>query len=139
MADDLAGVLAAFLERAALYSEMDEDRENRDYVRLLTIHSAKGLEFGTVFLVGAEEGLFPGYRAMDSETDIEEERRLAYVAMTRAKVKLYVTTARSRLVFGQTQCLADSRFSSDNGYSLEDHQVRPPGPGFGIAGIFDHR
>jgi DNA helicase II / ATP-dependent DNA helicase PcrA len=110
LAEDLVGILAAFLERAALYSEMDEDRENRDYVRLLTIHSAKGLEFGTVFLVGAEEGLFPGYRAMGSEIDIEEERRLAYVAMTRAKYKLYITTARSRLVFGQTQSLAVSRF-----------------------------
>jgi DNA helicase II / ATP-dependent DNA helicase PcrA len=110
LADDLPGILASFLERAALYSEMDEDRENRDYVRLLTIHSAKGLEFGVVFLVGAEEGLFPGYRAMGSEADIEEERRLAYVAMTRAKKKLYITTARSRLVFGQTQSMAVSRF-----------------------------
>ncbi len=110
LATDLPGMLASFLERAALYSEMDEDRENRDYVRLMTIHSAKGLEFGAVFLVGAEEGLFPGYRAMGSESDIEEERRLAYVAMTRAKQKLYITTARSRLVFGQTQSLAVSRF-----------------------------
>ena len=110
LAEDLQGVLSAFLERAALYAEMDEDRENQDYVRLMTIHSAKGLEFGTVFLIGTEEGLFPGYRAMGSESDIEEERRLAYVAITRAKHKLYVTTARSRLVFGQTQSLSVSRF-----------------------------
>lgn len=110
LADDLLSVLSSFLERAALYSEMDEDADNQDYVRLLTIHSAKGLEFGTVFLVGAEEGLFPGYRAMDNESDIEEERRLAYVAITRAKSKLYITTSRSRLVFGQTQNLAVSRF-----------------------------
>ncbi len=110
LAEDLPGVLSAFLERAALYSEMDEDRDNNDYIRLLTIHSAKGLEFGTVFLVGAEEGLFPGYRAMSSESDIEEERRLAYVAITRAKSRLYVTTARTRLVFGQTQSLMVSRF-----------------------------
>ena len=110
LATDLTSMLRAFLERAALYSEMDEDRENQDYVRLMTIHSAKGLEFGTVFLIGAEEGLFPGYRAMGSEMDIEEERRLAYVAMTRARQKLFITTARTRLVFGQTQNLMVSRF-----------------------------
>ena len=109
-AEDLHGVLGSYLERAALYSEMDEDRENQDYVRLMTIHSAKGLEFGTVFLIGAEEGLFPGYRANESEAAIEEERRLAYVAITRAKNKLYITTARSRLVFGQTQSMPVSRF-----------------------------
>ncbi len=73
------------MERAALYSEMDEDRENQDYVRLMTIHSAKGLEFDLVFLVGAEEGLFPGYRAYEDQEAIEEERRLAYVAITRAR------------------------------------------------------
>jgi DNA helicase-2/ATP-dependent DNA helicase PcrA len=110
LATDLTSMLRAFLERAALYSEMDEDRENQDYVRMMTIHSAKGLEFGTVFLIGAEEGLFPGYRAMGSEMDIEEERRLAYVAMTRARQKLFITTARTRLVFGQTQNLMVSRF-----------------------------
>jgi len=113
LADDLFSVLSSFIERAALYSEMDEDRENQDYVRLLTIHSAKGLEFGTVFLIGAEEGLFPGYRANESEAAIEEERRLAYVAITRAKRKLYITTARSRLVFGQTQSMPVSRFVRD--------------------------
>ena len=113
LAQDLPSVLASFLERAALYAEMDEDRENQDYVRLMTIHSAKGLEFGTVFLVGAEEGLFPGYRSMENEADIEEERRLAYVAITRAKRKLYITTARSRLVFGQTQNLSVSRFAQE--------------------------
>lgn len=110
LAEDLPAVLNAFLERAALYSEMDDDRVQQDFVRLMTIHSAKGLEFKAVFLVGAEEGLFPGYRAMGSESDIEEERRLAYVAITRARVKLYVTTARDRLVFGQTQRLGVSRF-----------------------------
>lgn len=109
-ADDLTGVLAAFLERAALYAEMDEDKDNQNYVRLMTIHSAKGLEFDYVFLVGAEEGLFPGYRARDFEADMEEERRLAYVAITRAREKLYVTSARSRLVFGQTMNLPVSRF-----------------------------
>ncbi len=110
LSDDLLSVLRSFMERAALYSEMDEDSDNQDYVRLMTIHSAKGLEFGTVFLIGAEEGLFPGYRANESEAAIEEERRLAYVAITRAKRKLYITTARYRLVFGQTQSMPVSRF-----------------------------
>ena len=110
LADDLHSVLSSFIERAALYSEMDEDSENKDYVRLMTIHSAKGLEFGTVFLVGAEEGLFPGYRATESEAAIEEERRLAYVAITRAKRKLYISTARYRMIFGQTQSMPVSRF-----------------------------
>jgi DNA helicase-2/ATP-dependent DNA helicase PcrA len=102
--------LRSFLERAALYSEMDADQAQQDTVRLMTIHSAKGLEFGTVFLIGAEEGLFPGYRAMGNESDIEEERRLAYVAITRARLKLYVLTARTRIVFGQTQSFSVSRF-----------------------------
>lgn len=112
-AGDLNGVLAAFLERTALYAAMDEDKENQNYVRLMTIHSAKGLEFDNVFLIGAEEGLFPGYRARDSESDMEEERRLAYVAITRAREKLYVTAARSRLVFGQTMSMPVSRFFQD--------------------------
>jgi DNA helicase-2/ATP-dependent DNA helicase PcrA len=110
IATTLPDILNAFLERAALYTEMDNDQGENDFVRLMTIHSAKGLEFKTVFLIGAEEGLFPGYRAMASESDIEEERRLAYVAITRARQKLYITTTRSRLVFGQTQSLMVSRF-----------------------------
>ena len=105
-----AGMLRLYLERAALYSEIDELTEEDDTVRLMTIHSAKGLEFDTVFLIGAEEGLFPGYRSMGSESDIEEERRLAYVAITRAKRKLTITSARTRLLFGQTQSLMVSRF-----------------------------
>ena len=110
LATTLPDILNAFLERAALYSEMDDDRAQNDFIRLMTIHSAKGLEFKAVFIIGAEEGLFPGYRAMASETDIEEERRLAYVAITRARNKLYITTTRSRLVFGQTQAMPVSRF-----------------------------
>ncbi len=108
--EDNAGVLRLYLERAALYSEVDEMTEEDDSIRLMTIHSAKGLEFDTVFLIGAEEGLFPGYRSMGSEQDIEEERRLAYVAITRAKRKLVITSAKSRMLFGQTQSLLVSRF-----------------------------
>ena len=109
-ATDLPGILQLYLQNAALYSEGDDQDENEDFVRLLTIHSAKGLEFPVVFMVGVEEGIFPGYRSMESEKQIEEERRLAYVAVTRAKTKLYITTARSRMLFGQTQQLRPSRF-----------------------------
>jgi len=114
---DLSGLLSAYLENAALYSEGDND-EADDYARLLTIHSAKGLEFSVVFLIGAEEGIFPGSRAIDNLEAIEEERRLAYVAITRAKSKLHITAARSRMLFGQTQELPVSRFVKeiDNKY-----------------------
>ncbi len=108
--NDLTGVLQAYLENAALYSEGDDDDSSDDHVRLLTIHSAKGLEFGAVFLIGVEEGIFPGIRSMDSEENIEEERRLMYVAITRAKKRLFLLTARSRMLFGQTQELMPSRF-----------------------------
>ncbi len=101
--EDLSGLLEAFLERAALYSDLDQDESEDNLVRLMTIHSAKGLEFDTVFLIGVEEGLFPGYRSMGNREDYEEERRLAYVAMTRARKKLYLTATRTRLIFGQTQ------------------------------------
>lgn len=108
----LAEKLTAYLENTALYTEMDEDVHDDNFVRLMTIHSAKGLEFNYVFLIGAEDGIFPGNRSIQSgsEEDIEEERRLAYVAITRARRKLYITTARERMVFGQTQCLPVSRF-----------------------------
>ena len=107
---DLPGLLQSYLENAALYSEGDNQDESEDFVRLLTIHSAKGLEFPVVFLVGVEEGIFPGHRSMDSKESMEEERRLAYVAVTRAKKKLFITSARSRMLFGQTQQLKPSRF-----------------------------
>ena len=107
---DLRGLLQAYLENAALYSAGDEEEGNDNFVSLLTIHSAKGLEFGAVFLIGAEEGIFPGTRSMDSTESIEEERRLMYVAITRAKKKLHITSARSRILFGQTSMMNPSRF-----------------------------
>ena len=76
----------------------------------MSIHSAKGLEFGVVFLVGAEEGVFPSYKCLSSEADLEEERRLKYVAVTIAKKNLFITLTRNRMLFGQTQCNAPSRF-----------------------------
>ncbi len=106
----LVELLTAFLEQSALYSEMDLEGQGDDYVRLMTIHSAKGLEFKVVFLIAAEETIFPNRRATDTPEGEEEERRLAYVAITRARDKLYVTTARSRMLYGQTQYLPVSRF-----------------------------
>ena len=76
----------------------------------MTVHSAKGLEFPVVFLTGMEEGLFPGYRSQTDMAELEEERRLAYVAITRAKEKLYITYAKNRMLFGRTQFSTESQF-----------------------------
>ncbi len=102
--------LSGFLEEIALYTELDRYDENGDYVSLMTIHSAKGLEFDTVFTVGMEEKIFPSARSSDNPEDIEEERRLAYVAITRAKKHLYLTYATSRMLFGRTEYNHVSRF-----------------------------
>jgi DNA helicase-2/ATP-dependent DNA helicase PcrA len=88
-----------FIDHAALVSDTD-DYDEKAPVTLMTLHSAKGLEFSTVFLVGLEEGLFPHIRSMSNEAEIEEERRLCYVGMTRAEKKLYLTRARCRRFFG---------------------------------------
>ena len=101
--------LTQFLEGVGLFSETDKI-ENKDRVQLLTMHAAKGLEFPVVWVTGFEEGLFPHYRALMSNAEMEEERRLCYVAITRAKVKLYLTRARRRSVFGQSQANPPSRF-----------------------------
>jgi len=108
----LAAKLTSYLENTALYSELDNEEYGDNVVKLMTIHSAKGLEFDYVFLVGVEESLFPGTRSIQSgsEEEIEEERRLAYVAITRARKNLIITTAKNRMVFGQTQCNPVSRF-----------------------------
>lgn len=102
--------LSEFLEDVALVSDVDRYDESADAVVLMTIHSAKGLEFPTVFLPGMEEGLFPGYRAIFENDEIEEERRLAYVAITRAKKKLYITLAHERMLNGSTNYNPPSRF-----------------------------
>ncbi|MFR4972132.1 MAG: ATP-dependent helicase [Butyricicoccus pullicaecorum] len=85
--------LAGFLEEMALYTDADQDENEDDTVLMMTMHSAKGLEFPTVFLCGMEDGLFPSFRADESDEDLEEERRLCYVAITRAKQQLYLTCA----------------------------------------------
>ncbi|MBQ1434814.1 MAG: UvrD-helicase domain-containing protein [Clostridia bacterium] len=102
--------LRGFLEEIALYTDLDSQDNSADSVTMLTIHSAKGLEFDTVFLVGTDEGIFPSSRSFDFPEEIEEERRLCYVAVTRAKRQLYITRARERLVFGKTMYPRPSRF-----------------------------
>ncbi len=102
--------LAEFLESITLSSDIDGMEENEDSVTLMTLHSAKGLEFPVVFLVGMEEGLFPSYRSIGEQRELEEERRLCYVGITRAKEKLYLTCAKQRTIFGSTSCNKISRF-----------------------------
>lgn len=106
-------LLEAFLERVVLSSALDQEEGDDNHVKLLTIHSAKGLEFDLVFLVGMEEGIFPGFQSLQTAEGLEEERRLAYVAVTRAKKKLYITMAKTRLLFGRTSAQQLSRFVSE--------------------------
>ena len=105
--------LEGYLANVALYTDMDNYDADADCVVLMTIHSAKGLEFPTVFLVGMEETIFPGIRAIGEPEEMEEERRLCYVAVTRAKEKLYLTSAHNRLIFGRTTANRVSRFVSE--------------------------
>ena len=108
-----APTLNGFLENVALVADIDSFDENSDYVVLMTLHSAKGLEFPNVYLAGLEDGLFPSYMSItsdNSQAEIEEERRLAYVGITRAKKNLTITSARVRMVRGQTQYGKVSRF-----------------------------
>ncbi len=102
--------LAGFLEEIALYTDLEQYNEGDDAVVLMTMHSAKGLEFPHVFLVGFEEGLFPGMRAIGDQEEMEEERRLCYVAITRAKEKLAISYARQRMLYGRTNASMPSRF-----------------------------
>ena len=104
--------LTGFLEEVALVSDVDKYDESADAVVLMTIHSAKGLEFPVVFLTGMEEGIFPGTQCLIEPEELSEERRLAYVAITRAKEALYLTCARGRLLYGRTQYNPISRFVS---------------------------
>ncbi|MGN0632373.1 MAG: ATP-dependent helicase [Oscillospiraceae bacterium] len=102
--------LEGFLEEVSLYTDIDKYDPDSDFVSLMTIHSAKGLEFDQVFLPGLEENVFPSSRSSENPEDIEEERRLAYVALTRAKRKLYISHAMSRMLFGRTNSNRPSRF-----------------------------
>ncbi len=102
--------LAGFLDSVALYTDLDDANAGDDFVSLMTMHSAKGLEFPTVYAVGMEEGLFPGTRSFNDAEELEEERRLCYVAMTRARERLVMTNARQRMLYGKTNASLPSRF-----------------------------
>ena len=105
--------LEGYLANVALYTDMDNYDADADAVVLMTMHSAKGLEFPTVFVVGMEETVFPSIRAIGEPDEMEEERRLCYVALTRAKEKLYLTSAHQRMIFGRTTANRVSRFVSE--------------------------
>jgi DNA helicase-2/ATP-dependent DNA helicase PcrA len=110
--EDAAGLtqLDAFLATAALMTDIDKVAEGQDKVTMMTLHSAKGLEFPVVFLVGMEEGVFPHSRSLQDEVQMEEERRLCYVGMTRARRRLYVSSAMCRTLWGQANYNSPSRF-----------------------------
>ena len=115
--------LAGFLESMALYTDADQTTEDEDAVLMMTMHAAKGLEFPVVFLAGMEDGLFPGFRATEREEDMEEERRLCYVAVTRAKEELFLTCAERRLLYGRTQYAHPSRFIDEMPGELLDSNI----------------
>jgi DNA helicase-2/ATP-dependent DNA helicase PcrA len=110
---DPDGTLADFLEQVSLLGEQDEYDEEAGSVTLMTLHNAKGLEFPVVFIIGLEDGVFPHYRSMGDPAQLEEERRLMYVGVTRARKRLYLTNAWSRALFGQTSYNPPSRFLSE--------------------------
>ena len=105
--------LSGFLDEIALYTDLDSRADGDNCVTMMTMHAAKGLEFPQVFVVGMEEGIFPGNRAMGDGAEMEEERRLCYVAMTRAREKLTLTNARQRTLYGRTTPCMPSRFLNE--------------------------
>ena len=120
--------LRGFLEEVALISDIDKYDEDADAVALMTIHSAKGLEFPVVFLPGMEENLFPGSQVRTDPAELSEERRLAYVAITRAKEKIYISHTRERMMYGRTSINPLSRFVREElpEHLLEEEVVRRP-------------
>lgn len=121
--------LSGFLEEVALVADIDSLEEGSDYVVLMTLHSAKGLEFPKVYLAGMEDGLFPSYMSIMSDdpvTELEEERRLAYVGITRAMKELSITCARTRMIRGETQYNKVSRFVKEVPSELLNGEIRQP-------------
>ena len=123
--------LAGFLEEVALISDLDSYDNDADSVTMMTIHSAKGLEFPYVFVIGMEDGIFPGDMAKYNEEDMEEERRLCYVAITRAKKELYLSSSRTRMIFGQTRRNPPSSFLGEIDPNLLDESQSPELAGYG--------
>ncbi len=120
--DNPEASLSDYLQNVSLYSDTDEMDDEADYVTLATVHSAKGLEFKVVFLVGMDEGIFPSSRSVDEKDKLEEERRLLYVAITRAREKLYITRAKTRFKFGSTEYCMPSRFLQEMGFDQQKKQ-----------------
>ena len=120
--------LHGFLEEIALYTDIEQYDPEADAVVMMTIHTAKGLEFPHVFLVGAEDGLFPSLRSIGEADELEEERRLCYVAITRAKHTLTITHARQRMLYGRTTVNRLSRFVRDIPPELLDKPLKPARP-----------
>ena len=114
--------LYSYLDEVALYTDMDNYDRAEDAAVMMTMHAAKGLEFPVVFIVGAEEGLFPSSLSIGESEEMEEERRLCYVAITRAKVKLYITCAAQRMLYGRTSANLPSRFTEEIPAALLDRQ-----------------
>ncbi|HSW81581.1 MAG TPA: UvrD-helicase domain-containing protein [Candidatus Saccharimonas sp.] len=125
--------LAGFLEEVALISDLDAVQADQDAVLLMTIHAAKGLEFPAVFMIGMEESIFPHSRALYDQDEMEEERRLCYVGMTRAREELLLTCAASRMLYGTTQHNPPSRFLADIDGKAEQSQTMA----FGYSGPTD--
>ncbi|MBE6949573.1 MAG: ATP-dependent DNA helicase PcrA [Ruminococcaceae bacterium] len=137
MKDVTEPTLSEFLAEVALYTDLQQYEDGSDCVVLMTIHSAKGLEFDNVFIVGAEDGIFPGTKAIGEPEEMEEERRLCYVAITRARKLLYITSARQRMLFGRTAANPVSRFVKE----IPDENIDRPaekrsfdfGSGYGFS------
>ena len=128
--------LASFLEHVALVSDIDDADIGEDRITLMTLHSAKGLEFPVVFLVGMEEGLFPHSRSLSDDHELEEERRLCYVGITRAEKYLFLSGAATRTLYGNTQENLESRFLSEIPASLVHTYERPEGDSYGYGSTY---
>ena len=130
--------LAGFLEEVALYTDIEEYNAGDDAAVMMTMHSAKGLEFPYVYLVGVEDGLFPGIRAIGEAMEMEEERRLCYVAITRAKKKLTISYARQRMLYGRTNASLPSRFLKEIPEKLVHRKGAYRAPDFGYRSTPSH-
>jgi len=129
--------LAGFLEEIALYTDIEEYNDGDDAVVMMTMHSAKGLEFPNVFLVGFEDGLFPGMRAIGDREEMEEERRLCYVAITRAMNRLTISYAKQRMLYGRTNAAMQSRFLKELPESLLQRKGTYGQSSYGYGGYSD--
>jgi DNA helicase-2/ATP-dependent DNA helicase PcrA len=139
-AENPQGTLAEFLEELSLKTH--SEKGGSDAVRMMTLHHGKGLEFTVVFLVGMEEDLFPHVNSKENETAVQEERRLCYVGMTRAKDHLYLTHAKFRLLWGGSRMMKPSRFLSEIPFEHVNHLNAKPvasSEDFGVGDMVHHR